>query len=151
VLFIDEAFPLLVTVNARRFDEAEARSMADGYQRYFTRGERYAVLSVAPHDAEPAGPKARKAVADWVGGKDVRQYSSILCVGAASVVENALARGGLTALLWLWTPPMPLRPCASVGEGLDYCFERLSAEQVALPRPPGELRRETLDRLRRLL
>jgi hypothetical protein len=151
VLFIDDAFPLLVTLNARRFDEAEARSMAEGYQRYFTRGQRYAVLSVSPRGAEPAGAKARKAVADWIGGKDVRRYSRLLCVGAATVYENPLARGELTALLWLWTPPMPLRPCATVEEGLDYCFGRLLAAGVALPRPEDDLRRETLDRLRPLL
>jgi hypothetical protein len=151
VLFIEDAFPLIVTVNARRFDEIEARSMADGYQRYFTRNQRYAVLSVSPRDAEPVGAKARKAVAEWVGGPDVQQYARALCVGAASVVEGAIARGALTALLWLWTPPMPLRPCATLDEGLDYCFDRLAAEGVSLPRPQDEIRRETMERLRKLL
>lgn len=151
VLFIEEAFPLIVTVNDRRFDDAEARSMADGYRKYFTRGDRYAVLSVSPRDAEPVGPKARKAVAEWLRRKDVQQYSRTLCVGAASVLESALSRGALTALMWLWTPPMPLRPCATVDEGLDYCLGRLEAEGVPLRRSAAEVRRDTLDRLRKLL
>lgn len=151
MLFVEDAFPLIVTVNARCFDEVEARSMADGYQRYFKRNQRYAVLSVSPRDAEPVGAKARKAVAEWLGRKDVQVQARALCVGAASVVEGAIARGALTALLWLWTPPMPLRPCATLDEGLDYCFECLTAEGLSLPRSEAQIRRETLERLRKLL
>src|SRR5205085_2172411 len=104
-----------------------------------------------PRDAEPIGAKARKAVAEWLRGKDVQEYSRTLCVGAASVLESALSRGALTALMWLWTPPMPLRACATADEGLDYCLGRLEAEGVPLRRSAAQVRRETLDRLRKLL
>ncbi len=151
MLFIEDAFPLLVIVGARRFDEAETRSMADGFQRYFVRGQRYAVLSASPRDAELPGATARKMVTDWLRRDDVQKSTRALCVGAASVNENAVTRGALTALMWVWTPPMPVRPVRSIDEGLDYCLSRLEAAALALPRPADEVRRATLARLQKVL
>jgi hypothetical protein len=39
--FLDGCFPLLVCVSGVRFDAREMRDLADGFESYFGRAERY--------------------------------------------------------------------------------------------------------------
>ena len=70
---------------------------------------------------------------DWVGSPRVLEHASRLCVGAAAVVDGALMRGALTAVLWVWKPPFPLHAAATVPEGIDHCLRRLAGAGVPLP------------------
>src|SRR5690606_35921348 len=103
------------------------------YARLFRRGKRYAVLSCSPIDAKATNAHGRKLIVDWAQSKEVRENSAKLCVGSATVVPSALARGALTAILWVWSPAAPHHPCGTVEEGLDWCLQRLRAGHVALP------------------
>ena len=150
VQFIDDYFPLIVCVSPIRYDDVELRRMFDGYRRYFERGERYALITHTPRDAEAATARARKAIVDWANSPDVRRQSSKLCVGSATVVPNALARGAMTAILWLWKPASPHHMAATTEEGVDWALQQLVDAGIALPQPRERLRETVLSRLRKI-
>jgi hypothetical protein len=132
--FIDNWFPLIVTVREGSFDPAEMDQMAKGFERYFRRAEPYAVLNIARLGANAPDACARLRIAQWGNTPRVRQLSKLLCAGTASVLTFPWERRALTALSWLWTPPAPHRAVASVDDGLSYCLDRLAERGVELPR-----------------
>ncbi len=42
--FIDDGFPLVLSIAPRVWQDSTIEEMAAGYERYFTRGERYALI-----------------------------------------------------------------------------------------------------------
>ena len=146
--FIDDAFPLLITVSAPVFDAKEVQSMADGFERYFARGERYSVLSTSPRDASVPAHAERKAIADWANHPRVRDFSKRLCVGSATVVHNALSRAALSIITAIWKPPSPLEVVPTIERGLDYCLQRIREEKLPLVKSTDLVRYEMLALLR---
>jgi hypothetical protein len=142
--FIDDAFPLLVAVSAPVFDEAEVRSMADGFERYFARGERYALINASSRGAPVPAPKERRAIADWANHPRVRDFSKRLCVGAATIVESTMARATLSVIMAIWKPAMPHEVSPGLEPALDYCLQRLREERMTLSKPPDLIRYEML-------
>jgi hypothetical protein len=58
--FIDDWFPLVATVSAPQFDERELKSMVEGFERYFERGERYTLITVSPRNFARRDATARR-------------------------------------------------------------------------------------------
>jgi hypothetical protein len=108
VQFIDEAFPLIVRITAPTFDDAEVQSMANGFERYFGRGERYAVLTVLARGSAVPGQRERAMIAKWADQPRVRDFSKRLCVGSAAVVSSVLARAAFSVITAIWRPPTPV-------------------------------------------
>ncbi|HTV24795.1 MAG TPA: hypothetical protein VMG12_39150 [Polyangiaceae bacterium] len=142
-----ENFPLLVAVGPQRYDAEAVKRMADGFEEYFQRGERYAVISIQPKGSITPGPAERKLVLDWLESPRVRRYAGELCVGASTIMHGALMRGAFTAVLWFWKPPFPMETAATVARGVDYCVDRLRLASVRVPARPAEL----TERIERLL
>jgi hypothetical protein len=134
-----ECFPLLIGIAPERYDAAAVQRMHEAFEPFYRRGQRYALLSIQPRGSVAPGAKERKMLIDWVGSPRVQEYASRLCVGAAAVVDGALMRGALTAVLWVWKPPFPLHAAATVSDGIDHCVERLVAAGVPLPADLREL------------
>ena len=84
--FIDNWFPLIVTVREGSFDEAEMDQMASGWERYFRRAEPYAVLNTARLGANAPDARGRLRIAQWGNLPRVRQFSKLLCAGSATVM-----------------------------------------------------------------
>jgi len=143
-----DLWPLILVTNPRRFDEAVIRAMNDEYERIWERGERYAIVSHVERTTEPTTAGGRRLLAEWAGRPRVRRMSRELCVGTATVVPNPIARGGLTALLWLWTPPSPHQAVATTEEAVDWCLARIDEAGLALPKPAAEVRRAALSMIR---
>ena len=150
VQFIDDYFPLVVCVSPTRYDDVELRRLFDGYRRYFERGERYALITHPPKNAEAASARARKVIVDWANSPDVRRQSGALCVGSATLVPNALARGAMTAMLWLWKPASPHHLAATTDECVDWALQKLVDAGIALPQPRERLREAVLSRLSKI-
>lgn len=142
--FIDDCFPLLITIAAPNFDAAEVKSMADGFERYFARGERYAVLTASPRNAPAPGQRERRMIAEWANHPRVRDYSKRLCVGSATVTPNPLARAALSVIMAFWKPPTPLEIAPTVEKGLDYCLRRIQEERLPMSKPNELVRYEML-------
>jgi len=148
--FIDDAFPVLITVSDHVFDAKEVRSMADGFERYFARGERYAVLSTSPRDAAIPAQAERKQIGEWANRPRVRDFSKRLCIGSATVVHSTMARAALSIITAIWKPPSPLEIVPSLDRGLDYCLRRIREERLPLGKPADLVRHEMLALLKDL-
>ena len=144
--FIDDGFPLVLSIAPRVWQDSTIEEMAAGYERYFTRGERYALISASP-TGSVFGAKHRKQVADWSNSPRVRQKSAELCIGSATLARDALSRGALTAVLWLFKPASPHEVVATPEEGVDWCIAKLQAAGIALPRSAAGLRSAALAHL----
>lgn len=114
--------------------------MADGFERYFERGERYTLISVAPRNAPVPGNRERKLIAEWANHPRVRDFSKRLCVGSSTVVTNPVTRAALTVITALWKPASPLEVVPSIAKGLEYCLRRANEEQLVLPGPSDFVR-----------
>lgn len=130
--FVDTTFPLIIAIGSNAFDQAEFDSMAAGFERYFQRGERYALITYAPHGPLLPDARYRKLVADWANTPRVRELSARLCVGSATVVQSAVMRGAMTAILWLWTPPSPHCAVATPYEAVEWCLDRLLLSGISI-------------------
>ena len=148
--FIDNWFPLIVTVREGSFDEAEMDQMASGGERYFRRAEPYAVLNTARLGANAPDARGRLRIAQWGNLPRVRQFSKLLCAGSATVMTFPWERRAATALSWLWTPASPCRSVSTVDEGLAYCLGALAERAVDLPRDPETFRIDVQRMLRGL-
>lgn len=131
---------MLATISAPLFDEREVKSMADGFERYFERGERYTLISVSPRNAPVPGSRERKLIAEWANHPRVRDFSKRLCVGSATVVTSPVARAALTVITSLWKPVSPMEVVPSIAKGLEYCLRVAQQERLALPGPADFVR-----------
>lgn len=150
-MLIGDYFPVLLCVSPRHYSEETVRHMAEAFEAYFVRGERYVVIAVTPTNAEPPDAKQRKQVTDWINSPRVTSKSGRLCLGSANIVPNALLRGLHTALLWAWTPPFPVKPVSGARQAVDYAFERLEAGAVPVPKLDAQLRASLQRRLQDIL
>lgn len=148
--FILDHWPLLIVISPPTgYDAATIRAMNDGYERIWEKGERYALVSHSPPSAEAAtGARSRKLIAEWANSPRVRRMSKEMCVGSATIVRSALARGSLTALLWLWSPSSPHHVAASPEEAVDWCLGQLANAKVPLQAPAADVRRAALALMR---
>ncbi len=148
--FIVDDFPLIVVVSAPRWDAAEVRALIDGFEPYFERGERYAVLTVSPPKAPAPGHAERKLIGQWTSHPRVRDAVRRLCVGAATVAPSAIERAALSIIWALGKPPCPSEAVPTIERGLDFCLERIRVEGLALPKLADLVRYETLRALQSL-
>ncbi len=143
VQFIDTLWPLLISIGPQQWSERNVAEMADGFERYFERGERYALISGSPRESIIAA-KERKLITDWTNSSRVRERSRELCVGSATIVRSALSRGALTAMLWIWKPSSPHLAAADADEALDFALQKIEDARLPLTASPSITRREAL-------
>lgn len=136
---LGENFPVLVAIAPRRYDAASVKRMADAFEHYFQRGERYAVISVQPKGSITPGAAERKLVLDWLQSPRTQRYAGELCVGAATIMHGPVMRGAMTAVLWFWRPPFPMEMVPTVARAVDYCLDRLRAVGARPAAEPAEL------------
>lgn len=146
--FVDDFLPLALCVNPSTWDDAELDRMFRLYERLFKLGTRYALVTCDRSNGQPVSARARKAIAEWANTPAVREKSAKLCVGSSTIVSNPVARGAMTAVLWLWKPPSPYHLAGSREEAVDWCLSRLEDERIALPMPRQRLREAVLTKIR---
>ena len=145
--FIDDYFPLIVTVSANKLDAAEVQALRDGFEKYFTRGERYALLHTTPRDFQIPDNAVRMLLSQWIHHPRVRDFTKRLCVGAATVNRNVLYRVAFNVVMAFQKPVTQMECVATLDLGLDFCLSRLKAERVVTPKPLDLIRYELLAQL----
>jgi hypothetical protein len=144
--FATDAAPLMVLIGPETgWDEATVREMAKAFDTFWKKRERYSLITWAPKSAPSPPAAGRKLLAEWANSPRVRRLSGDYCVGSATVVRNAIARGALTALMWVWTPTSPHQACATPGDAIDYCLGKIAQAKLECSRTPEEMRRIALD------
>jgi hypothetical protein len=147
--FVEDAFPVVVLVSpVAGWDESTIRAMAAKFEEYWRKRQRYALITHTPRGSAAATAKTRKLITDWANEPKVREMSARWCVASATIVPNAIARGALTAMLWVWTPSSPHHVAGTPEEALDFCLDRIAKANVALPDTPEAVRRSVLRVLR---
>lgn len=131
--FVLDVFPVVVTVGGLEYSDEEFSEMLAGYDELFARGERYALITYSPDGAQLPSARDRKRITDWANSPRVRDYSKKLCVGSATVAQNVLMRGALTAITWLWKPSAPHKAVGSPNEAIDWCLHQLEGAGVRVP------------------
>ena len=149
--FFEQYFPLVVALSGPVVDAAEVRQMSEGYEKYFVRGERYAVLNLTQRDFVLPDGAGRKLIADWVHHPRVRDYTRRLCVGAVSVNRGLLYRVAFNLVMTFDKPVVETKCVATLEEGLDHSLGRIRAEGLKLGQSPDFVRYEVLERFRKLV
>jgi len=145
---IDDCFPLLVAVPRPTFDVAEVQSMMDEFERYFQRGERYAVLTITARNAPVPGQVERRMIGEWVNHPRVRDYTKRLCVGSATLISNPLARAAHTIIMAFGKPAIPSEAVPTLEKGLDYCLECIRSAALPTSQPLELMRYHLIRELR---
>ncbi|MCA9576864.1 MAG: hypothetical protein R3B40_18330 [Polyangiales bacterium] len=131
---------VLVTIPSQRVPDEEVLRFIEGQRQMLARRSKHLMLCDARNGhAMPA--TQRKLFGDWL--KESQASSGRYTAGMAIVVDNALIRGALTAVLWLVEPACPTKAVGTVEEGFAYlteCGERAGMSGV----------RELLDAARRV-
>lgn len=122
---VDEArWPLAVfeSPGARPVSEIDTDSFYAELDRLLRRRERFATL----HDLRDTRPDAtrRKRFADWI---ETHEAELRLRLAAhAVVVDSTLQRGMITAILWMTSPPCPMKVFDDREEAERWLLEMLA-------------------------
>jgi len=109
----------------RDSDVAEAAAVFD---RIFLRGEKFTSLADIRDLTGIPGAAERKAIADWM--RRIEPEMKRHCVGAGNLMKSSVVRGAMTAIYWLFEPPVPQHYPATLEDGIDWCVQRLAAAGV---------------------
>lgn len=144
--FLDGFFPLVICVTGQRFDADEVRKMADGFEAYFQRGQRYVVLIVPGAGVSMPGAEERKLIQTWADHPRTMEMSRRLCIGTVVLVENVLVRAALTTLMAFRDHASKVESVATLEKGIDFCLARIKEVGLGLDKP-ADLVRYELSRL----
>jgi len=141
-VFFEDCLPIIVYVSPfEGMDEAGIAEMEAGFEKLWARGDRYAVVSHRPVHYPTLNAKSRKLIGEWANRPRTKEQARRHCVGAATVVQNALARGAMTAILWIFEPTAPHQLVPTPTAAVDYCIEKCLGDGLTLPRGEAETRR----------
>ncbi len=122
--------PLMVITSRGEATDQQFDAYLAHMSGWLTRGDRYGIL----FDARGAGrppPKQRQRQADWMKQNDARLRQCNL--GIAFVIDNAIVRGALTAILWLSPMASPHKVVATMDQGEGWLVEVLQSHGLRVP------------------
>ncbi len=135
-----ERRPLVVATmiglpNEQQFIEY-LNTMAVNMRYALARSEKTAVILDTTQAPVALSPRMRKLQAEWL--QEHSHGLRVACVGMGFVIQSALVRGAMTAVLWLQGMPYPHAVCASWEKAEAYCLEQLAQHgQIVPPRARG--------------
>lgn len=126
----DSRSPLLIITSTGDATDQEFDAYLTRMTQLLDRGQRYAILFDARHAGRPP-PKQRQKQAEWMKthAPSLRAHNA----GIAFVIDNAIVRGALTAILWLSPMASPHRVVATMEQGEHWLTELLAAEGLTVP------------------
>lgn len=118
-------FPLVRLNLPSAFTLDTLRELTEGYDALFARKSKFMVVCDLRPMASVPDAIVRRAVAEYFNRADVRSLQARYQLGSANIIASPLVRAGVTALLWLWEPPLPLDTVATEEEALASARKRL--------------------------
>jgi hypothetical protein len=136
---VTSSWPVAVLVCPRSFDAAWVAEMEAGFRDVFARNTPFAlVVDTTAVTTMPAALE-RKALTDWASHPDQVALQKSLNVGCSTIIRNAVMRGSLQALYWLWTPISPQHGARDFDDAWSWCLTMLEKRDVKVNGP--QLRR----------
>lgn len=148
--FIYDAWPLVVLVGPRVCTAETVPRMEEAFELLFARRERYSLITATPKGSASMGARERRAIAEWANRPRIRATTGELCVCSSTIAKDALTRGALTAIFWLWKPTSPHHVASGHEEAVEWCLGQLMTEDLRLPLGVEETRKQALALLRRM-
>ncbi len=130
---IDMSFmPIFMVVHEGQLTDQEfADYLAETERSLYGPESRKRVLIQDARNAGQSPPTQRKMQAEWLKKHEARLRN--IALGTAFVIDSALVRGILTAILWLQPLPMPHEVCGTIEEALDWADKRLKENNIEAP------------------
>ncbi len=123
-----ELMPLVVTTVFEGYGPDDLERMFDDWREVFARKERFVAL--CDLGRVRAMPDAKQRARTAALTKSIEADSMRYSLGTAMVVSNPIARGAMTAIDWINPPKIPQKYAGTLGEGCDWCIERLRAAEL---------------------
>jgi hypothetical protein len=126
----DSRHPLVLVTFHGSLSEPEFDDYLERMSRLLDRHRKNVTVFDARKAKSPTATQRAKQAA-WLKTNRVvlEQYSC----GSVFVIDSALVRGGLTAILWIAPMPVAHAVVATLEEGERWAFDRLRAAGVPLP------------------
>jgi hypothetical protein len=130
----DTRAPMVVITSSGDSTNEEFDAYLTTMTKLLQKRQRYGIVLDARRSARPS-PVQRQKQADWMKryAAEIRAYN----VGIGFVIDNAIVRGALTAILWLQPTPAPHRVFASLDAAERWVTELLQQEGLRVPPPRG--------------
>ncbi len=135
------SWPVAILVLPELIDETAVRDLMTQMDELYARRQLYALITDTRQLSSIPRALERKLLTDWLTRPDQIANQREWNVGASTIVSNALVRGALQAIYWVWTPPNPQHAAKDMDEAWAYCLRMLEERGVSMGRPAAELRR----------
>ena len=142
-------WPIVVLVCPARFDVPWVESLGREFDAVFARGERFAVVTETSLVGAMPGALERKALANWASRADQLALQKRFNVGSSTVVRNALTRGVMQAIYWMWTPPSPQHAAKDFDDAFSWSLTMATQAGLCETASGPALKRAALDEVRR--
>jgi len=119
----DRFWPIMVLEVHDALTMEDLAALDGVYAAAFARSERFVAWSDLRGLKEVPGPLERRRTAEWLRQIEPQMRES--CLGSCNLVSSPIIRGVMTALYWIFTPPVPQAFPAREAEALAWCQERL--------------------------
>jgi hypothetical protein len=103
-----------------------------GFDEALARGERFACIIDSDGMASIPPAHERKKIVAWMNEPAFQTRQKQFNVGSATIIRSAAARGCLTAITWVWTPPTPQYYPGTIREAAEWCIRKLEEADVPI-------------------
>jgi hypothetical protein len=138
---IATAWPVVLMVCPPELSSGWLEALDAGFAAAFAREQPFAVLADTSRMTSIPSARDRARMAEWASKPAHIELQKRYCVGTATIVQNALMRGTMQAIFWLYTPPAPQNAVRDFDEAWRWCIGKLETRGVDLPSPAADLRR----------
>jgi hypothetical protein len=130
ILYDESRYPLVILLSQGATTDPDFEVYLQKMSATLGRQQPFGVLLDA-REAERPTPVQRKRQAEWMKENEaaLKKHS----VGMTFVIDRAVIRGSLTAILWLQPMPMPHSVFKHYDEAESWLVERLAARGARVP------------------
>lgn len=109
--------------------DEDVRSFVDEQRAMLHRKEPHVVITDA-RKARVISPAQRKMLVDWL--TEAEPLNKRYTLAMSIVIDSAIVRGALTAVMWMKEPPVPIKTYGSLREAGDHVLGVLRARGIAM-------------------
>jgi hypothetical protein len=131
-VMITEHWPVVLTRVTGDLSDADCTALCEQWRTIFAKQETVVCITDAREARNRPSPKQRAMFAELGAALDaqIRKHS----LGHATVVENALIRSVMTAVGWLYKPPVPQPFFTTMDDAWAWAEERLKSYRAGARR-----------------